>query len=94
MSVRTGGRTPCCGWATHTLHGDMVWGCSGISVFGLVAFAKALRGESLFIGAVELHRGVAVGIGLLLQLPLVGYVIVGYVTGALAMLWCGIGVGG
>ena len=75
-------------------YGTGLLACVGISVFGLVALTRALRGESLFVGAIELHGGVAAGMGLLLQLPLVVYVIVGYVTGALAMLWRAIGVGG
>ena len=74
-------------------YGTGLLACVGISVFGLVALTKALRGESLFVGAVELHRGMAASIGLLLQLPLVGYLIVGYVTGALAMLWRGLASG-
>ena len=59
----------------------------GISAYGLVALSKGVRGESLFIGPIELRGGVAAILGLLLQLPLTGYVTLGYLTGALAMLW-------
>ena len=66
----------------------------GISAYGLFAVAKGARGESLFVGSIELRSSVAASIGLLLQCPLIGYLVLGYLTGALAMLWRTIGVGG
>ena len=57
---------------------------AGLSIYGMVALARGVRGDSLCVGAIELRSGVATTIGLLLQLPLLAYLILGYVTGALS----------
>ena len=63
----------------------------GISVYGLIAVTRGIRGEPLFVGNIELPSRVAAIIGLLLQLPLIGYVLLGYLTGTFAVLWRAIG---
>ena len=60
---------------------------AGISVYGLTAFARGVRGESLFVGNIALSNRIATIIGLILQLPLIGYVLLGYLTGTFAILW-------
>lgn len=57
------------------------------SVYGMVALASCVRGEPLFMGALEVSPRAAFILGLLLQLPIIGYVILGYNTGALVVLW-------
>ena len=63
----------------------------GISVYGLAVLAGGIQGEPLFIGNIELPGGVAAIIGFLLQLRLIGYVLLGYLTGTFAVLWRAIG---